>query len=120
MSTLRVLSHSTPFTSLYQAFYGVGEHRYFLNVAKLLDGADFAARGCLPCWVGLAMLGVLDSSLGGVDQSSKAWRPDEWPPRRPAVASDGLGHGAGRPVGYNGRRFPRGRRAGPFARHPGR
>lgn len=28
-------------TSLYQAFYGVGEHRYYLNIRKLLDGLDF-------------------------------------------------------------------------------
>ena len=28
-------------TSLYQAFYGVGEHRYYLNLRKLLDGGDF-------------------------------------------------------------------------------
>jgi hypothetical protein len=28
-------------TSLYQAFYGVGEHRYYLNLGKLLDGGDF-------------------------------------------------------------------------------
>lgn len=28
-------------TSLYQAFYGVGEHRYFHNLGKLRDGADF-------------------------------------------------------------------------------
>ncbi len=28
-------------TSLYQAFYGVGEHRYFLKVGDLLDGKDF-------------------------------------------------------------------------------
>ena len=28
-------------TSLYQAFYGVGETRYFLNLQKLLDGEEF-------------------------------------------------------------------------------
>lgn len=28
-------------TSLYQAFFGVGEHRYYLDLKKLLDGADF-------------------------------------------------------------------------------
>lgn len=28
-------------TSLYQAFYGVGDHRYYLNIRDLLDGADF-------------------------------------------------------------------------------
>src|SRR5207249_10781976 len=28
-------------TSLYQAFYGVGEHRYFLDLGKLKDGLDF-------------------------------------------------------------------------------
>jgi hypothetical protein len=27
--------------SLYQAFYGVGEHRYFLDVRKLMGGAEF-------------------------------------------------------------------------------
>ncbi len=28
-------------TSLYQAFFGVGEHRYYLNLQKLIDGEDF-------------------------------------------------------------------------------
>jgi uncharacterized protein with ParB-like and HNH nuclease domain len=28
-------------TSLYQAFYGVGDHRYFLDLKRLIDGADF-------------------------------------------------------------------------------
>jgi uncharacterized protein with ParB-like and HNH nuclease domain len=28
-------------TSLYQAFYGVDDHRYYLNISRLLDGADF-------------------------------------------------------------------------------
>lgn len=36
-----VLDGQQRLTSLYQAFYGVGEHRYFLDVGKLLDGADF-------------------------------------------------------------------------------
>ena len=39
--TYLVLDGQQRLTSLYQAFYGVGEHRYYLNVAKLLDGADF-------------------------------------------------------------------------------
>jgi len=28
-------------TSLYQAFYGVGENRFYLNLRRLLDGGDF-------------------------------------------------------------------------------
>jgi hypothetical protein len=36
-----VLDGQQRLTSLYQAFYGVGEHRYYLNLKKLLDGADF-------------------------------------------------------------------------------
>nr|MBA3651522.1 hypothetical protein [Chthoniobacterales bacterium] len=28
-------------TSLYQAFFGVGDHRYYLNLGKLIQGADF-------------------------------------------------------------------------------
>lgn len=28
-------------TSLYQAFYGVGEHRYYVHLRPLLEGADF-------------------------------------------------------------------------------
>lgn len=36
-----VLDGQQRMTSLYQAFFGVGDHRYYLNLAKLLDGADF-------------------------------------------------------------------------------
>lgn len=36
-----VLDGQQRLTSLYQAFYGVGEHRYYLNLRKLIDGADF-------------------------------------------------------------------------------
>lgn len=39
--TFLVLDGQQRLTSLYQAFYGVGEHRYYLNLKKLLDGADF-------------------------------------------------------------------------------
>ncbi len=39
--TFLVLDGQQRLTSLYQAFYGVGEHRYYLNLRKLLDGADF-------------------------------------------------------------------------------
>src|SRR5882672_2505112 len=39
--TFLVLDGQQWFTSLYQAFYGVGEHRYYLNLGKLADGADF-------------------------------------------------------------------------------
>src|SRR6476646_3006884 len=39
--TFLVLDGQQRLTSLYQAFYGVGEHRYFLDVKKLTDGADF-------------------------------------------------------------------------------
>jgi uncharacterized protein with ParB-like and HNH nuclease domain len=39
--TFLVLDGQQRLTSLYQAFYGVGEHRYFLDVRKLIDGADF-------------------------------------------------------------------------------
>lgn len=39
--TFLVLDGQQRLTSLYQAFYGVGEHRYYLNLAKLIDGADF-------------------------------------------------------------------------------
>ena len=35
--TFLVLDGQQRLTSLYQAFYGVGEHRYFLNLRKLLD-----------------------------------------------------------------------------------
>ena len=39
--TYLVLDGQQRLTSLYQAFYGVGNHRYYLNLAKLLEGADF-------------------------------------------------------------------------------
>lgn len=39
--TFLVLDGQQRLTSLYQAFYGVGEHRYFLDLKKLVDGADF-------------------------------------------------------------------------------
>ena len=39
--TFLVLDGQQRLTSLYQAFYGVGEHRYYLNLAKLKDGMDF-------------------------------------------------------------------------------
>lgn len=39
--TFLVLDGQQRLTSLYQAFYGVGEHRYYLNLAKLIEGADF-------------------------------------------------------------------------------
>ena len=35
-----VLDGQQRLTSLYQAFFGVGEHRYYLNLRKLLDGCD--------------------------------------------------------------------------------
>jgi hypothetical protein len=38
--TYLVLDGQQRLTSLYQAFFGVGEHRYYINVRKLLDGAD--------------------------------------------------------------------------------
>jgi hypothetical protein len=38
--TYLVLDGQQRLTSLYQAFYGLGDHRYFLNLRKLLDGAD--------------------------------------------------------------------------------
>lgn len=38
--TFLVLDGQQRLTSLYQAFYGVGEHRYFLDLGKLIDGAD--------------------------------------------------------------------------------
>lgn len=40
-TTYLVLDGQQRLTSLYQAFYGVGDHRYFLDLRKLLDGADF-------------------------------------------------------------------------------
>lgn len=39
--TFLVLDGQQRMTSLYQAFFGVGEHRYFLNLQKLIDGEDF-------------------------------------------------------------------------------
>ncbi len=39
--TFLVLDGQQRLTSLYQAFYGVGEHRYFLELKKLLNGDDF-------------------------------------------------------------------------------
>jgi hypothetical protein len=39
--TFLVLDGQQRLTSLYQAFYGVGDHRYFLDVKKLMGGADF-------------------------------------------------------------------------------
>ncbi len=39
--TFLVLDGQQRLTSLYQAFYGVGEHRYYLDVGKLLEGLDF-------------------------------------------------------------------------------
>jgi hypothetical protein len=39
--TFLVLDGQQRLTSLYQAFFGVGEHRYFLALQDLLDGADF-------------------------------------------------------------------------------
>lgn len=39
--TFLVLDGQQRLTSLYQAFYGVGEHRYYLNLKDLLDNNDF-------------------------------------------------------------------------------
>ncbi len=39
--TFLVLDGQQRLTSLYQAFYGVGEHEYFLELKKLVDGGDF-------------------------------------------------------------------------------
>ncbi len=39
--TFLVLDGQQRLTSLYQAFYGVGEHRYFIDLGKLRDGSDF-------------------------------------------------------------------------------
>lgn len=36
-----ILDGQQRLTSLYQAFYGVGENRFFLNLKKLLEGTDF-------------------------------------------------------------------------------
>ena len=40
-TTFLVLDGQQRLTSLYQAFYGVGEHRYYLDLRKLMDGAEF-------------------------------------------------------------------------------
>jgi len=39
--TFLVLDGQQRLTSLYQAFYGVGEHRYYLGLGMLINGADF-------------------------------------------------------------------------------
>ena len=39
--TYLVLDGQQRLTSLYQAFYGVGQYRYFLNLQSLLDGEEF-------------------------------------------------------------------------------
>lgn len=39
--TFLVLDGQQRLTSLYQAFYGVGEHRYFIRLAPLMEGVDF-------------------------------------------------------------------------------
>ena len=39
--TFLVLDGQQRLTSLYQAFYGVGEHCYYLDLKKLLNGNDF-------------------------------------------------------------------------------
>ncbi|MHB8987563.1 MAG: GmrSD restriction endonuclease domain-containing protein [Desulfobulbia bacterium] len=39
--TFLVLDGQQRLTSLYQAFYGVGEHRYYLSIGKLIEGDDF-------------------------------------------------------------------------------
>ncbi|QQR73406.1 MAG: DUF262 domain-containing protein [Holophagales bacterium] len=39
--TFLVLDGQQRLTSLYQAFFGVGEHKYYLSLKKLIDGADF-------------------------------------------------------------------------------
>lgn len=39
--TFLVLDGQQRLTSLYQAFYGAGDHRYFLDLRKLVEGADF-------------------------------------------------------------------------------
>ena len=41
--TYLVLDGQQRLTSLYQAFYGVGEHRYFLDLRRLIGGDDFEA-----------------------------------------------------------------------------
>lgn len=39
--TFLVLDGQQRLTSLYQAFYGAGDHRYFIDLNKLIDGGDF-------------------------------------------------------------------------------
>ncbi|MBX7061121.1 MAG: DUF262 domain-containing protein [Pyrinomonadaceae bacterium] len=39
--TFLVLDGQQRLTSLYQAFFGVGDHRYYLDLKKLLDGGEF-------------------------------------------------------------------------------
>ncbi|MCP9815126.1 DUF262 domain-containing protein [Synechococcus sp. GreenBA-s] len=39
--TFLVLDGQQRLTSLYQAFYGKGDHRYYLSLQKLIDGEDF-------------------------------------------------------------------------------
>ncbi|MCP9820006.1 DUF262 domain-containing protein [Synechococcus sp. Cruz-9H2] len=39
--TFLVLDGQQRLTSLYQAFYGVGDHRYYLDMRGLIDGNDF-------------------------------------------------------------------------------
>ncbi|MBK9528110.1 MAG: DUF262 domain-containing protein [Acidobacteria bacterium] len=39
--TFLVLDGQQRLTSLYQAFFGVGDHRYYLDLNKLLAGGDF-------------------------------------------------------------------------------
>lgn len=39
--TYLVLDGQQRLTSLYQAFYGVGEHRYFIDLRRLIEGGDF-------------------------------------------------------------------------------
>lgn len=39
--TFLVLDGQQRLTSLYQAFYGVGEHRYYIDIGKLKEGVDF-------------------------------------------------------------------------------
>ena len=41
MHTFLVLDGQQRLTSLYQAFYGAGEHRYFIQLDKLIAGEDF-------------------------------------------------------------------------------
>jgi hypothetical protein len=42
--TFLVLDGQQRLTSLYGAFYGVGEYRYYVHLRRLLDGADFEDR----------------------------------------------------------------------------